>query len=473
MSSLFNDINARQLPKMMKYSELTPLGISCSAKKIRYFPIGGNNYGPGNNIVRIALSSSSAFLDPSLTCLKFKYTNTHAGETSLLDGSAHSFISRIRITSQSSNQDLEDIRHYNQLHALLSDATMGLNTRFTKSYEGYGYGGFLQKGRSPVVAQVASANGAVAKQDEIKEDLTGSTAESMGFNEPTFGAGTGGTFCIPLISSLIGTSAKKYLPLFLTGQIMLEIEINPFATYCVNDVAPKFIISDIELQCQMVEFNSDINNSLKTLCFQTHEPDAQGNIDPSGLYLHCHQWSSYLSSSIAGLAAQSMMISERLKSVKSVLVHFNKKRTNQTRAMARYNSLVKDFQIKIGSSYYPDQAIVAGVTKSTNSDYLTELYKSLGCYTDINHNSIINSENFESAENGATKIGRSAFGLDLDGFSVSADNNIESGVNCILNNPMIITMNTSGPALECDMYVHLLHDALIKIGGDGRVTKSS
>ena len=68
------------------------------------------------------------------------------------------------------------------------------------------------------------------------------------------------------------------------------------------------------------------------------------------------------------------------------------------------------------------------------------------------------------------------YGIDLDGFSPS-NGEIESGINMVLNNPMTITTSgviTNGNAyVACNMYAHLLHDVLIRIGSDGKVTKSS
>ena len=175
-----------------------------------------------------------------------------------------------------------------------------------------------------------------------------------------------------------------------------------------------------------------------------------------------------------------MVVSERLKSVKSVLVHFNRVKTNQTRQLARYSGDINSFQLKVGSNFYPDQAIAGkSNTRSETSEYQMELFKAMGCYSDSQHVSIINSDNFISRENTVANIGRAVYGIDLDGFSAAGNgSDIESGLNCVLNNPMTITMPCSPPpggdvVLACSMYVHLLHDSLIKIGGDGRMTKSS
>ena len=473
--SIFSDINARQLPKMLKYSELTPLGVASSAKKIKFFPAGATVFTPSNNIIRIPISSGSCFLDGTMTALKFTYHNgdPNVGNFACVDGSASSFIARMRLSSQSSNADLEDIRFYGHLHAALSDMCMSTAQRFSRTHEGYGCG-FVNR---------PSPGGVIP--------------DSVGTMEPMIASGSSITFTIPILSSLIGANSKKYLPLFLTGQIVLEIEIAVAPTYNVGaayipavpggaaaipavaptDCAPTFWIDGVELHTQLVEFNSDINNSLKELCFKPNEEIGPGGVPlPNGLFLHTHQWSSFTQSCLAE-PAHSMVVSERLKSVKSVLVAFNQVKTNATRGVGRYSGDVNSLQFKIGSSYYPDQPIsgVAG-DRTSNSEYLLELWKSMGHYNDSQHAALINSENFTSRMNSQFNVGRALYGIDLDGFSPS-NGEIESGINCVLNNPMTITTSgimTNGNAyVPCNMYAHLLHDVLIRIANDGKVSKSS
>ena len=477
--SIFSDINARQLPKMMKYSELTPLGVASSAKKIKFFPAGSQEFGPANNIIRIPISSGSCFLDGSMTSLKFTYVNQDPTATNhaCVDGSASSFFHRMRLSSASSNADLEDIRFYGQLHSCLSDMAMSLPQRFSKLHEGYGSGGYLK-------ADVANFS------------------DSIGFDEPSIQSSVAVshpyTFTIPILSSLIGINSTKYLPLFLTGQLTLEIELAPYPTYCIGtdavaavvapfraavvavgvvDSPPVYKIMNVELHTQLIEFNSDINNSLKELCFKPNEELGPGGVPlPNGLFLHCHQWSSYQQSNLAN-GAYSMVISERLKSVKSVLVSFSKNRTNQTRNLGRYTGNIQSLQFKIGSGYYPDQPITGNSDdKATNAEYLIELFKAMGHYSDSQHASLINSDNFTSDRNNQFYIGRALYGIDLDGFSAT-NGQIESGVNMILNNPMTISTSNTAPAggalVPNTMTAHLLHDVLIRISNDGKVSKSS
>ena len=477
--SIFSDINARQLPKMLKYSELTPLGVASSAKKINFFPAGSSIFSPANNIIRIPISSGSCFLDGSMTCLKFTYVNEdiNVGNFSCIDGSGSSFIARMRISSASSNADLEDIRFYGQLHAALSDMAMSLPQRFSRLHEGYGSGGLLKP-------------------------FASGFSDGVGVGEPSIAAGHQSyTFSIPILSSIIGVNSKKYFPLFLSGQITLEIELAPYPTFVsgteavianaehniasvvavpVVDAPPNFTIKDVELHTQLIEFNSDINNSLKELCFKPNEELGPNGLPlPNGLFLHVHQWSSYQQSNLAS-GAYSMVISERLKSVKSVLVNFSQARTNQTRNYARYHGDVNSLQFKIGSGYYPDQPISGMASnKTTNSEYLVELFKAMGHYSDSQHASLINSENFTSNLNTKTFVGRALYGIDLDGFS-AVNGEIESGLNMILNNPMTITTSNiasavpgAAPLVANTMHAHLLHDVLIRISNDGKVSKSS
>ena len=60
--------------------------------------------------------------------------------------------------------------------------------------------------------------------------------------------------------------------------------------------------------------------------------------------------------------------------------------------------------------------------------------------------------------------GRAVFGLDLDAFTKQ---NIESGVNTILDNPLTLMTTHTGPevALNCDIY--LLHDIILVLQSNG------
>ena len=443
-----NDLNVRTLPSQMRFSDLTPLGLSSKSKKVKFLPNNGGPFSNVNNIIRIPISSASAFLDPSFTSLKLTYTNINsAGVAVQFDSSANSIIQRIRLVSASGG-DLEDIRNYGYLVSMLSDLHYSLHQRFTKSYEGYGYQGITnggvaaQVGGAAVVAQVASA--AV-------------TETSIGTGETTMANNGSTTVILPILSSLIGTSARKYLPLFLTGQIMLEIELanlyNPFVSAAATS---GYSISSVELHCQMVEFDADVNQNLIQMSMK------------NGLFLHGNFWSSYFNA--VPNASPNITISERLKSVKSIFSCFSLTPADSTtRYMARHHGGLTSLSFTIGSDHYPTQPIIGDSTSSgSNCEYILETLKAIGEYGNTLHQSIINPVNFASVGVSLTSVGRAVYGIDLDAFSKSP---IESGVNTVLNNPITINV-TNGAIAGLVNYTFLLYDVLFHITPDGQFVAS-
>ena len=437
------DLNVRTLPSQMRFSDMTPLGLASKSKKIKFLPNNGGPFSNVSNIIRIPISSASAFLDPSFTTLKFTYTN-NSGATVQFDSSANSVIQRIRLISASGG-DLEDIRHYGYLVSMLSDLQYSLYQRFTKSYEGYGYNG---------VVYPAISAGAQIVANQIA--IPAVTEASLGTGEISMANNTGVTVILPILSSLIGTSARKYLPLFLTGQIMLEIELanlySPFVTVGADANMTGYQVSAVELHCQMVEFDADVNQSLIQMSMK------------NGLFLHGNSWASFFNA--AANANPSLVISERLKSVKSLFTCFSlTPADSQTRHMARHHGGVTGLSFTIGSDHYPNQPISGTASDyKTNCEYLLETLKAIGEYGNVMHQSIINPVNFASPDVSATSVGRAVYGIDLDAFSKSP---IESGVNTVLNNPITINVTNPGTAGLVN-YTFLLYDVIFHITPDGQ-----
>ena len=233
------DMNSRVAPLAIKYSQMTPLGLAGSSKKVKFFPQNAGIFTKTNNIIRIPISSSSCFLDGTLSFLKFSFKNTSVAKCRF-DNSAHSLISRMRIMSKSGGGDIEDIRQYAYLHSMLSDLQLSVPERHTRYHEGFGCAGMYPNGMPAftVAAQTAGAwlaggavvagqvAGALAAQAAINVAAVGAvSATALGTQEPEILVNGTFTAVLPLLSSVLGSNATKYLPLFLTGEVVLEIEL--------------------------------------------------------------------------------------------------------------------------------------------------------------------------------------------------------------------------------------------------------
>lgn len=438
------DMNAREIPPQMKYSQITPLGLAGRSKKVKFFPNNAGSFtGTQNNIIRIPISSASCFLDPALTSLRLVYTNLSLADANF-DSSCHSLISRMRITSKSGGVDLEDIRYYSFLHAMMADLQMGSGQRVAKYNEGYGTRGIYSPAQQAQVAgQPNTAN---------QPAYGGCDYSSIGTDELKVLAGDYHTTFLSLTSSLIGTSAQKYLPLFLIGELMLEIELNQFPTY--GNLECNYKIEGVELHTQLIEFGGDVNTALSSMALST------------GIYLHGVNWMGIMSAVAIGNA--SLLVSERLKSIKSLFTIFCLPRTTTLmRLHARDHVGATSFQLKIGSELYPNQAIIGTSFEQDNSEFVVETLKAIGEYANLNHESLFNSESFANSGNLQHDVGRAVYGIDLDAFS---GQRLESGVNTILNNP--INVNFTGVHVACNSYTFLMHDVIYSIRPDGVFTVS-
>ena len=76
----------------------------------------------------------------------------------------------------------------------------------------------------------------------------------------------------------------------------------------------------------------------------------------------------------------------------------------------------------------------------------------------------MNSDNFASSDATSTSVGRAVYGFDLDAFTKQP---LESGVNTIMNSPIMIDITASAAIPVVNCFCHLLHDVLFVIKPDG------
>jgi hypothetical protein len=487
-SSIVDSVNARRPPKTIMYSDVVPLGLKARSIKYKTFPTTSQPYNAGNNTIRFNLSSSSAFLDPQLTFLKFTYTNTTLNAVATqFDGSAHTVIKRLKITSKSGGEDIENINEYGNLYNMLADLQLGWNYRATTGnmVEGFGNGSNFAPASQPAVAlqagltnaQLTTAvglNNAVACiSAQVLSNAVGTNPISIGINEPTLASGASATFCLPLMSSVIGQLNNKYLPLFLTGDIQLEIELHARPSFTtIGDVAEpvKYSITGVELHTQLIEFESAVGNTLRAISAV------------KGLFIHATSWKHYPSNLSANGGSNNLLINDRLRSVKSLLMSFRPSiTTNATRPVSCRSSIgMTGYQVKVGSQLYPPQVISGDASSASKnaSEFFSETLKAVGCLGNSHNAGVIENGSYcitptSAVANtypctnhfGETGIpARAVFGLDFDSFTKQQ---IESGVNTINDNPINVMLTHAQPQFATTADIYLLHDEILIIDQQG------
>ena len=446
-------ISDRVAPHSIRYSQMTPLSFEGKQSTKYFYTSNQSSYQPGA-VIRIPISSGNAFLDGGNSFLKMTFTNNNGDAAGIYTfaNSFHSLVDRVRVLS-SGGQELENIMQYNHLHGCLSDLLLSPEKRMTRLQEGYGtvgtptfvvpvVGGAANPAHTDVELGIAAALATLKTTSPLQ----------VGCDEVKVAQNGSVTIYLPLeLSQLVGAN-KKLLPLFLTGELTLEITLaqQPCALAVAN--AQAFTVSNVMYCASMVEFTGAVNSSLTAMCAQ------------SGLFLHATCWSNQVMSLAAGVG--QWVNAERLKSVKSVLIAFTRPLTGAVneRITNRITNTLTSLQLKIGSDFYPTQPISAvAAAPGDCGHYLNETYKALGVYNDAQHSGMVNVYNFASSVASASAVGRAVYGIDLD--AVRGD--VESGINTIISNPMTFIAQGTGLA-ACDVRTFLYHDCIFQIRPDGQ-----
>ena len=452
-------VSDRQAPNMIRYSQMTPLAFEAVQKLKKFYPTNQATYsGVGNNVIRIPISSGDSFLDGSNSYLQCSFTNSNAtaGCNYTFSNSHHSLIDRLRIVS-SSGQELEYILQYNHLHCALSDLLLSPEKRMTRLQEGYSQNTMGGTVLTSSVA-MASADNAVANVIAgVNASLAGLRATNtvdattIGCYEMVVAKDATVQVYIPLeLSQLVGAN-KKLLPLFLTGELTLEITLAQHPCLVTSVTTPDtYVLSNVAYNASMISFGGQVNQALTQM------------VASSGLFLHATCWSNQVVSLAANQS--SFVNSERLKSVKSALITFsdpawavNVRNTN------RVHNGLQSLQLKIGSEYFPVQPLRADSTAAASCGlYLNEAYHALGAYNSIDHSSVTNIYNFAANAQAVNKVGRAVYGIELDAFNREQ---VESGISTVINNPITILME--GSTGNNNAYTFLLYDAVFQITNQG------
>lgn len=450
-------VSERVAPSMIRYSQMTPLSFEGKQIQKLYYPTNQASYsGNGNNVIRIPISSGNAFLDGSNSYLRATFTNTCATAdiSYRFANSFHSLIDRIRIIS-ASGAELENIMCYGTLHATLSDLLLSPEMRMSRLQEGYSRETPITLSAATAMVAVLPAAPTLAEVNTglnlYTSRLISNKPQTLGCYEMTVAKDTKVEVYIPLeLSQLVGAN-KKLIPLFLTGELTLEITLHPNPCFVSGEAVTSYQLSNVNYCASTVEFGGSVNAALTQM------------VATSGLYLHATCWSSQMVTLAAN--QKNWVNSERLKSVKSVLLTFSdpavavaKRITNRT------HNKVTSLQVKIGSDHFPNTPLRADSAKAEECGlYLNEAFKALGVYNSVDHSALVNIYNFADDAQSATAVGRAVFGLDLDAF---CRDNVESGVNTIVSNPMTFNFeSTSNVAVNA--YSHLLYDCIFNIQSNG------
>ena len=450
MSSDTSYVSDRVAPSVIRYSQMTPLSFSAKTSQKLFFPSNNASYNQDNNIIRIQISSGNSFLNGAESYLKLQFTNKNitAGCTYTASNSWHSLIERVRIIA-SSGQELENIMNYGQTHAMLCDLLISPEKRMSYLQEGY------SQAAQPTFTNCGMAGaGTTAVEVNTALRTLKSDPVTLGCNEMSVAKDGVCQIYLPLsLSQLLGSN-KKLIPLFLCGELTLEMTLaSKPCIVSVNTTPQLFEVANVAYCASLTEFGGSVNSALTSM------------VASSGLFLHATCWASQKLTLAPN--SSSWINSERLRSVKSIFVTFTDDVSAWgagKRITSRVTNNLQSFQIKVGSDYLPIQPLRADSTNPYACGvYLNEAYKALGSYQDPNHQGLVNIYNFASDANELTKVGRAVYAVDCDSFGTC---DCESGLNTIISNP--ITFLMEGQTLAVSAISHLLYDCVFELTNTGQ-----
>ena len=454
-----SDPSAIQLPVNQALTSDMCLGLKPSAPKSRSYrisvaPLNKNVFAPGDQIIfELPTGRKGTWLDQSQSFIKFsvQFTSTAAcavGGTGIyVDNTAYSFIQRLDIYNSSNL--LETINEYGQLANFLIDTSL---TQSDKA------------GLSPMVgcntSTVLNSVGAFAQFNNIATIQVPGDRSGQSFASTTtlagFGAAIPYTFCLPVLSGIVGVNASKMLPV---GQISNPIRCE-FYLSAVNDAIYSGTVgAGANWQLINVEFDVcyvELNDSSLDLIMQ---PDECQYISTSTY----RQTSATIPLATAGEFTN--MLPFRCSSLTSIYARFRNQSgslqgANPSAAYRKSSSInpnLASYYFRVGSSMYPNKPVYLMSSQSgTGAEGYAELMKSFHALSSSIGNSAITYQNYNVASTATLGFAQAytykakntavvsdtfanafAIGLELQSFS-NRNDTILSGIST-LNSQVFFT----------------------------------
>lgn len=342
-------------------------------------------------IFEIPSGRKGTYLDPCQTFFKFSVQTqstaacAQGGSGVYVDNSAYSFIQRQDIFHSSNS--LESINEYGQLANFLLDNTLcqsqkaglssmiGSNPHNTFSAEvgaplvNYTYSPYSYvPGTSPLNSVF---------QTQVAGDRSGLSMATVG---PAI-AGVGGintavayTFCLPVLSSLIGVNASKMLPVGKLGnpvRIELYLSANDDAIYAgTSALGATWQIVNFELCCTYVEIDEsgfDTVDEPIYICSQSYRQTSA-----SLPALTSGEFTTLLPFRFASLTG----LYARFRNIITAAQGANA--TSGYRKSSSVNPMLGSYYIRVGAQNYPNKPVYLynGSLVNTGSEGFAELQKS-------------------------------------------------------------------------------------------------
>lgn len=451
-----SDPSAMNIPVHTALTSDMLLGLKPSAPKSRSYRI---SVAPINKSVFTALDQiiielptgrkgtwfdqSQSYLKFSVQCSSTTAITAAGGSGIYLDNSAYSFIQRLDVYNSSNL--LESLNEYGQLANFLIDTSLTQSDKM---------------GLSPLIGTNASsvnmytgATGNITQYATTVPVQVPGDRSGMALTSVTPGTGistaTCATFCLPLLSGVVGVNSSKMLPvgkLFNPVRMEFYLSSNDDAIYYGNSGAGAlWQIVNVEFCACYVEIQDDALD-------MPSQPDVTEYISTTTY----RQASTYLPAATSG--EFTTLLPFRAASITALYARFRPFGTATQgdstlaayRKSASVNPNLSFFYFRVGSSIFPNKPIylVNGSLVGTGSEGYAELLKSFHALSSTVGNSAITQQQYNvssdaqkgfkapfvpgSKASGTQDTHNDAFaiGLELQSFSNRSDT-ILSGVSTL------------------------------------------
>jgi hypothetical protein len=378
----------------------------------------------------------NSFLNGMNSYMSFTYTYVGtapiaAGTLENCNGSSN-FISALEVTAGSTS--LESISNYNVLAATLDD--------------------FQPKDRGATLCSILQDKDITNIKRGNARPIA--TLAAAGFTEER-------RICVPLISSVIGCMAEKYLPMGgrdIGLRVRMTMADPIIALKLVGaDTSVGYTLKDVTLEMEYLEVSPSI---YQTLASETGD----GIFKISGVGI-----SNFSNTGLVGTTQQNMLIPARYSSVRNFLTvnrpqfNLNNKWANTTGSRTRDN--ISSFLYRIGGQSYPSMAV--SCDNFTSAECLTEVIKTFHAHADLNMNVCFNRDDFvknvtvvpsQALTNTGESVGAFVMGIDFEESGFSA--NQMSGISTVGGNVFLeLTYSAASTATQFDTFC--FYDQIIEI----------
>ena len=411
------------LPLQLDYSQSISELPECTNYEVCLVPsTGAGTYNAGS-LIKFDFQQRG-FIDPSSIVLRYKYTITASAACEMIATPAYTPF--LRLETLIGSQVVESINQYNQVAGFLY-----ANTQMDVGQK-YGQQPSLGYYNNTGVPSLEQLDGRACSSTEV------------------------GTFSAPLVGLL--SSSAKLIPAFAMPSISVQLTMdsiaNIFTSLAASVVPTAFVISNIELCYNMLDFGRNVESAILAM---------------PKLYLKCWSFSNSSATVASGTnGSMSLVYNQKYASVKAAYVLPSGSFALSANKWGDSYDITQgsgDYSIMIAGQTYPQRPL----STLNNKNYIIqELRRASGNINDKNNNLSINSIEFNQLLTlGTTYAVASKFiiGIPLEKLHIPSDKAILTGVSTNNSNITVnINTSTAVPAnTSFNVNLILNYDAIIEV----------